>query len=94
MKKIDTMFFLSLPVICTLPISLCSLQANDYKDEKEKIKDYCLFDYIKLTGRQDAQIEGDLIPLKKFSYKTRICNQVYNQWLFYIFQQIQINIHG
>jgi len=26
------MFFLSLPVICTLSISLCSLQANDYKD--------------------------------------------------------------
>lgn len=69
MKKIDTMFFLSLPVICTLPISLCSLQANDYKDEKEKIKDYCLFDYIKLTGRQDAQIEGDLIPLKNSAIK-------------------------
>lgn len=44
------------PIFSCPSIILCSAKTNEYNDEKQKIKDYCLWDFIKLTGRQDAKI--------------------------------------
>ncbi len=55
MKKLR---FFILPFLTTLPLIAMSakLDNNDFKSEEEKQKLFVLYDFIKLTGRQNAEI--------------------------------------
>ncbi|MDP4042888.1 hypothetical protein [Mycoplasmopsis arginini] len=57
-----------LPILSILPLVTMSakISDNEFKNEEEKQRAYAIYDYIKLTGRQDAQI------IKTFKLKSKI----------------------